>query len=308
MWTHRRKIENNNQKTIIGWLILTTLVLIWGSSFILMKRGLGYFSHIQLALLRISFAFVFLVPFVISSIKKINKKKLGYIALVGIIGNGIPAFLFAKAQTGIDSSLAGVLNSLTPLFTLLVGMMFFSYKARWVNIGGVFIALAGTIGLMSISGNKSLDFNFSYGIYVIIATLLYAININIVKRYLEDTDAVTITSFAFLIIGIPAVTVLFLFTDFVPSLTASPKAWQGLGYIALLGIFGSGLALILYNQLIKNSGVLFAASVTYLIPVVAVFWGIADEEVFDPTYILWIAVILLGVFLVNFRAGKKISL
>jgi len=290
---------------LLSWGILLTLVLIWGSSFILMKRGLEHYTHTQLALMRISIACIFLIPFVIRSIKKVDRKKLWYISIVGIIGNGIPAFLFAKAQTGIDSSLAGVLNSLTPLFALVVGLVFFSYKARWINITGVFIGLAGTIGLMSISGNQTLDTNFSYGIYIIVATVLYAINLNVVKKYLENTDAVTITAFAFLIIGIPALIVLFLFTDFVPVLTTHSGALEGLGYIAILGVFGSGIAVILHNKLIKTSGVLFAASITYLLPVIAIIWGIADGEAFEPVYLFWIALILLGVFMVNHLNGKK---
>ncbi|HNZ42956.1 MAG TPA: DMT family transporter [Bacteroidales bacterium] len=297
--------KKNPSTVLLGWAILLVLVLVWGSSFILMKRGLEHYSHTQLALMRISIACIFLIPFAIFSIKKINRKKLGYIALVGIIGNGIPAFLFAKAQTGIDSSLAGILNSLTPLFTLIAGLLFFGYKARWINITGVFIGLAGTVGLMSISGNKTLDFNFRYGIYIMVATVLYAINLNIVKKYLEDTDPVTITAFAFLIIGIPALIVLFFFTDFVLVLTTQAGALEGLGYIAILGIFGSGLAVILHNKLIKTSGVLFAASVTYMIPVVAVLWGIADGEAFEPVYLFWIALILLGIFMVNRLEGKN---
>ncbi len=285
--------------SLLDWGILFLLVLTWGSSFILMKRGLEHFSAIQLAMLRLSFAGIFLLPFALRSLKKVNWKKLWYIALAGIIGNALPSFLFAKAQTGIDSSLAGILNSLTPLFTLIIGLLFFNYKARWINILGIFIGLVGTIGLMNISGNKSLDFNFSYGIYVIVATLLYAINLNIIKYFLDDTDSVTITAFAFLIIGIPAAAILFLFTDFVGVIATQPDAITGIGYIAILGVVGSGLAVILYNRLIKTSGVLFAASITYMMPVVAILWGIADGEIFEPVYIFWISLILLGVFLVN---------
>ena len=298
-------IKKRTGTTLRSWLILFVLVLVWGSSFILMKRGLEHYSAEQLALLRISFACLFLLPFAIRSIKKVSPKKLWYIDLVGIIGNGIPAFLFAKAQTGIDSSLAGILNSLTPLFTLMVGMLFFSYKAKWINILGVFIGLAGTVGLMSVSGNQTLEFNFSYGLFIIIATLLYAINLNIIKKYLNDTDAVTITSFAFLIIGVPFLVFLLFATDFTTVLTSNPGAIGGLGYIAILGVVGSGIAVILYNNLIKTGGVLFAASITYMIPVVAVLWGVADGEAFEPVYLVWIALILLGVFITNYSNGKK---
>ncbi len=290
---------------LTNWIILVVLVLVWGSSFILMKKGLEEYSYQQVALLRLAITCLFLMPFVISSIKKVNAKKLGLMAIVGIIGNGIPAFLFTKAETGIDSSLAGILNSLTPLFTLIVGLSFFQSKTKWYNVLGVIIGLGGTVGLMSVSGDKSLEFNFSYGIYVIIATLLYAINLNFVKRYLKEVDAITITSFAFLTIGIPALIYLFAATNFINVLQTTPHAYEGLGYIAVLGIFGSAIAVILYNKLIKTSGVLFAASVTYMMPIVAVFWGIADDERFEMVYVLWILIILMGVFLVNYSFKKK---
>jgi len=291
--------------SVLNWVILIFLVLTWGSSFILMKKGLEEYSYQQVALLRLSVTCLVLLPFVIMSIKKVNLKKLGRMAIVGIIGNGIPAFLFTKAETGIDSSLAGILNSLTPLFTLIVGLSFFQSKTKWYNVLGVIIGLSGTVGLMSVSGNKNLEFNFSYGIYVIVATLLYAINLNFVKRHLKEVDAVTITSFAFLTIGIPALIYLFAATDFINVIQTRPNAYTGLGYIAILGIFGSAIAVILYNKLIKTSGVLFAASVTYLMPIVAVFWGIADGERFELIYLLWIMIILLGVFMVNYVRNTK---
>jgi len=228
-------------------------------------------------------------------------------AIVGIVGNGIPAFLFTKAETGIDSSLAGILNSLTPLFTLIVGLLFFQSKTKWYNVLGVIIGLGGTVGLMSVSGNKTLEFNFSYGIYVIVATLLYAINLNFVKRNLKEVDAITITSFAFLTIGIPSLIYLFASTDFITVLHTKPNAYVSLVYVAILGIFGSAIAVILYNKLIKTSGVLFAASVTYMMPIVAVFWGIADGEKFELVYVLWIIIILMGVFLVNYSIKKRVG-
>ncbi|MEI6854353.1 MAG: DMT family transporter [Bacteroidota bacterium] len=304
-------MKTKSGSVFLNWAFLTILVLVWGSSFILMKKGLEAYSYQQVALLRLAITGLFLLPFAIRSIRKVNLKKLGLMTIVGIVGNGIPAFLFTKAETGIDSSLAGILNSLTPLFTLIVGLLFFKTKTKWYNVLGVGIGLGGTVGLMSVFGNKSLEFNFTYGIYVIIATLLYAINLNVLKKFLKDVDAITITSYAFLTIGMPSLIYLFAQTDFITVIQTHPNALSGLGYIAILGIVGSALAVILYNKLIKTSGVLFAASVTYLMPIVAVFWGIADGERFEAVYIIWIMVILLGVFLVNYTfhksSGKNIS-
>ena len=297
------------KKGFISWLILFLLVITWGSSFILMKKGLTVFSAVQLGALRIAIAYVFLVPFMIIKAKRIHWKKWPLFLISGLIGTCIPAFLFAYAQTGIDSSLSGILNSLTPLFTLLVGMLFFKYKGKWFNILGVFIGLVGAVGLLAFSGKADLSFNFSYAIYIIIATALYATNINLVKAYFQDTDPVSITTFGIGFIGIPVILYLLKFSDFIPTMQHHPDAWSAFGIVAILAIVGTGLALMLYNYLIKISNVVFAASVTYLMPIVAIFWGVIDGESFKMINILWILLVLLGVFLVNrhFNQRDKVS-
>jgi len=192
------KIEKSNgQNLFLAWSILAGLAVIWGSSFILIKRGLEYFSSDEVGALRISIAFLVLSPFALYRIRKVSLREWKLFILVGLIGSGFPAFLFAKAQTGIDSSLAGILNSLTPLFTMIVGLSFFSLKPRWFNIAGVLIGLTGAIGLISVSGGRGFEFNFQYAVYIIVATVCYAVNVNIVKYKLKETDALTITSFSF---------------------------------------------------------------------------------------------------------------
>ncbi|MCU0371162.1 MAG: EamA family transporter [Bacteroidales bacterium] len=297
--------STSSRNLIIAWGILAGLALIWGSSFILIKRGLDFFSSAEVGALRISIAFLVLSPFALTRIRKIKMREWKYFTLVGLIGSGFPAFLFARAQTGIDSSLAGILNSLTPLFTLIIGIGFFSLQTRWFNIAGVLVGLAGAIGLISISGGKTFEFNFQYAIYIIIATICYATNVNVVKYKLRDTDALTITVFSFFTIGIPVLLYLLIFTDFVHQMRHEPETLKGLGYVSILAIVGTGLALVAFNKLVKLASPVFAASVTYLIPVVAVSWGFIDGEHLSPLSFLWMAVILAGIFLVN---KKKISL
>lgn len=284
---------------MIAWGILIGLALIWGSSFILIKKGLMFFSSTEVGALRISITFLVLLPLAFSRMKYLSAYEWKYLAIAGIIGSGFPAFLFAQAQTGIDSSLAGILNSMTPLFTLVVGLSFFSLKVRWFNVAGVLIGLAGAIGLISISGGRSFQFNFQYAILVIIATICYATNVNIIKFKLKNTDAVTITVFSFFTIGLPVLLYLLLFTDFIRQVSTEAGALEGLGYIAILAVFGTGLALVAFNKLVKLASPLFAASVTYLIPVVAVFWGLLDGEKLTTGFIIWMAMILTGIFLVN---------
>jgi drug/metabolite transporter (DMT)-like permease len=293
-------MDNSNQrKLFIAWSILLGLAVTWGTSFILIKRGLEYFSSTEVGALRISIAFLVLGPVALWRIRKISWKEWKLFVLVGLIGSGFPAFLFAKAQTGIDSSLAGILNSLTPLFTMLVGLSFFSLKPKWFNIVGVLVGLIGAIGLISISGGKGFEFNFHYAVYIIIATICYAINVNVVKYKLKETDALTITAFSFFTIGLPVLIYLLIFTGFLKQITSEPEALKGLGYISILSVVGTVIALVAFNKLVKIASPVFAASVTYLIPIVAVIWGAIDAEKMETISFLWMGVILLGIFLVN---------
>ena len=294
------KKENSRERSLfIAWTILIGLALTWGSSFILIKRGLDSFSSSEVGALRISIAFLFLSPIAFARIRKITWREWRLFAFVGIIGSGFPAFLFAKAQTGIDSSLAGILNSLTPLFTMVFGLSFFSLKIKWFNIAGVMIGLIGAIGLINVSGGRGFEFNIHYASYIIIATICYAINVNIVKFKLQDTDAITITAFSFFLIGLPVLIYLLFFTGFTGKISHDPEALKGLGYISILAVVGTGLALMAFNKLVKIASPVFAASVTYLVPIVAVIWGAADSEQLATGSYAWMACILLGIFLVN---------
>ena len=293
--------HHDRKQALQSWGILTLLTLVWGSSFILIKKGLLYFSSMEVGALRIVITFLFLLPLAYPRIRKVRPRDWKYLILVGIIGSGAPAFLFAMAQVGIDSSLAGILNSMTPLFTMLVGIIFFSLRIRWFNAAGVFIAFVGALGLITISGGNTFEFNFRYAIYVFIATLCYATNVNLVKFYLKELDPVTITVFSFILIGLPVMIYLLWATPFLSRFGNQEGIGAGLGYIAILAIVGTGTALIFFNYLIKIASPVFASSVTYTIPIVAVLWGITDDERFSWNYLIYISLILAGIFLVNKR-------
>jgi drug/metabolite transporter (DMT)-like permease len=288
-----------SKSTLLSWSILFFLMIIWGSSFILIKRSLTVFSPEEVGALRIVITFLALFPLALLRVRQIRGKTWLILAITGLLGSGLPPFLFARAQVGIDSNLAGILNSLTPLFTLLFSLVFFRFSTRWYNMLGVFIGLGGAVGLLQVSGGHEFTFNFTYALYVILATMCYAMNVNLIKAYLKEIDAISITAFTFFILGLPVLLYLLIFTDFTIQLTEDPAVWQGLGYMAVLALAGTALALILFNRLIKISTPLFASSVTYLIPVVAVMWGIIDGEIFEIRYLIWMAMILGGVFLVN---------
>ena len=291
----------NSKLPYIPWLILLGLVLTWGSSFILIKHGLKGFDGDSsiVGALRIVVSFLVLLPLALSRMGRVKRKHWIVLGIIGLISNAAPAFLYAYAQTHIDSNTAGILNSLTTLFTLLIGLAFFKLKPKWFNIGGVFIGLIGAVGLIYFSGDGGFVINFSYAVYILIATIFYASSVNIIKEYLADLDAVSITSISFMIIGGPLCIYLLFFTDFIHDLSTTREAWVGLGYISILGVVGTALALVFFNKLIKMTSALFAASVTYMIPIVAIAWGILDGEVFEWNYLLWITMILGGVYLVN---------
>jgi drug/metabolite transporter (DMT)-like permease len=295
-----------NQR-LLSWIILVGLVLTWGSSFILIKRGLEVFSAVEVGALRVSITFLFLLPFAITRMKGICKQDLIWLGISGVIGSLLPAFLFAKAQTGINSSTAGLLNSLTPLFTLIVGLTMFGIKTRWINVLGVIIGLLGAAGLISQSGGNSFEFNISYASYIIVATIFYAVNVNLIKTKLKHINAITITSLTFGLVGIPALVILFFMTDFVNKISSQTGALSGLGFIAILAVVGTGIAMIAFNTLIKFTSALFASSVTYLIPIVAISWGIIDSERFEPQYFVWIFMIIGGVILVNRKKSDRNS-
>ncbi len=290
---------NSTKKTFLPYIILFFLALTWGSSFILIKRGLETFTSNEVGALRIVITWLSLLPFAIRRVKRFSSRQWFLLFVVGIVGSLAPAFLFAAAQRGIDSSLAGILNSLTPLFTLITGILFFNLKPKWYNIAGVLLGLAGAAGLVSVSGSNSFSFNLGYALLIVIAAICYAVNVNIIKAFLSDIHPVTITSMAFFSIGPFTLVYLSLFTPFFLNISSHPQSLAGLGYISILAIVGTGIALMLFNRVIQMTSPIFASSVTYFIPVIALLWGIADGETFKPGFILFVALVIIGVLMVN---------
>ena len=287
------------QNKKLAWALLIILSVVWGSSFILMKRGLDAFSSGEVAALRISIAFLFLAPFLIKYHKIDLKKYLPGLILMGVFGNLIPAFLFTKAETQISSSLTGMLNALTPLFTVLVGLVWLKVKPKGAQIAGIIVGFIGATCLMIFDAGSNNSNNVLYGLLVLAATFFYAISISGIKKYLHDLNSITATVWAFCITGPIALIYLFGFTDFTIHLATAPMALPSLGYISILAIVGSALSVIAYNILIKNSGTVFASSCTYLIPIVAIGWGLFDGEMVNFYQIFSIVVIILSVYLIN---------
>lgn len=279
----------------IKWGYLLLLSLIWGSSFILIKKGLVGLSAFQLGSLRIIFAALFLLLIGFRSLLKIPHYQWKYIALTSLFGTFIPAYLFAIAQTQIDSSISSILNSLTPLNTLLIGAIFFSLDFRRNQIFGVLIGLVGSALLIWNGAVHHPNQNYYYAFLVLIASICYATNVNLIKKYLSDLPPLSITTGNFLVLLFPAFVVLY-YTDFF-SMLHGVVVQESVLYILILGVLGTGIANIIFFKLIQISSPVFATSVTYLIPVVAFFWGMLDNELLTPVQLFGAFIVLVGVYL-----------
>ena len=261
-----------------------------------MKRGLEVFSYTQVADLRMGLAWLSLLPFVWSQLKKIPTHLWIPLVVVGLFGNGIPAFLFTKAQTQLDSSLTGILNALVPLFTLLIAVFVFKTKVKGYNILGVLIGLTGAIWL--VAGDGVVMKNAHYAWFVVVATICYAISLNTIKNYLGELNPIHITGLAFFFVGPPTLIHLFS-TDFLEIMNTQEKAWSALGYIFILAVIGTSMAVAIFNKLVARTTAIFASSVTYLIPIFAIMWGVIDGEHIALQHILGTAIIFAGIYLVN---------
>lgn len=299
-------------KNWLPFLLLVTLSIIWGSSFLLMKIGLQVLTPIQLAAIRISIAGLVFMPFALKHIKRLNKEDRKYALLAGLIGNGIPAFLFALAQTKVNSSLAGVLNATTPLFTLLIGALFTSMVLTSSKIVGVIIGLVGAVIIVLgkvigglITGEQSLleETNIAYTLLVVLATVCYGANINLIKSKLSQYKAIIISTIPLSFIALPGILIL-LFSDWsnVQSVEAA-QVTRAIGATAILALVGTSLGLFLFNRLIQISGPVFSSSVTYFIPVVALILGVLDGERILGIQAIGMLLILTGVYLLN-RAAR----
>jgi drug/metabolite transporter (DMT)-like permease len=288
-------MSNRNKK----WLYLVILSLVWGSSYILIKKTLIGLTPLQLGSLRIIFTTIILLAIGFSSLKKIPKNKWKWIFLTGYIGSFFPSFLFAFAQTEIDSGVAAILNSLTPLATLLIGLGFFKFIIDSKQIVGVIIGLIGSFLLIYEGSTINPDQNLLLVTFIIAASICYATSVNILKAHLQEVPAISIALGNFLCILPPALIILFSSGFLNINFAESPEVQNSLFYILILAIFGSAFAKVLFNRFIQIASPVFASSVTYTLPIVAIMWGYLDGESINNRQLLATAIILVGVYLAN---------
>ncbi len=287
----------------LKWIYLGVLSLIWGSSFILIDQAMNGLSSIQVGAVRVVFTGLFIFSVGLNKIKLIQRGQWKWIFWTAMAGSLFPMFLFAIAQEQLDSSVASMLNSLTPLHTIVFGVLFFGVVVTKRQVLGVFLGLIGALILVFAGADFHPSQNYWYSIFILLATIGYGLNVNIVKRYLNDLNAIAIVAGNFIIIVIPGLIIL-AYTGFFNTVLESEAMQIALGYVVILSLFGSAIAKVIYNRLVQISSPVFASSVTYTMPVVAIFWGLFFGERLSMYQILGGIIILLGVYLVN-KKNKK---
>lgn len=285
------------KQKLVNWSIFVLLSVIWGSSFILMKKGAESLTGWQVGALRIFSAGVVFLPFAVFHLFKIPVRKLPFVILSGALGNLFPAFLFAIAIEKIDSSMEGILNSLTPLFVIIIGILFFRDKIQNKKIAGV---LAGLIGLVILSLSKSslTGSDAGYTLLILLATLFYGLNVNVVSHYLKQVNPIQMATVSLAIMALPAGFVAWQQNVFSIAQYDEAARWS-VAAATLLGVVGSAFATALFYILIKRAGGLFASLVTYGIPLVSILWGVLDGENVTALQVGCLGVILSGVYLAN---------
>ena len=288
------------------WLYLISLSLIWGTSFILIKKALIGLTPTQLGSLRIIFSSIIIFIFAWNTLKLISKKEWKWIIISAFLGSFFPAFLFAFAETEIDSSIASILNSLVPLNTVIIGTIVFRIASSKKQIIGVVVGLIGTYLLIDGGIQLNPDQNYLYAGFVILCSFLYGFNVNIIKKYLNDIPAVTIAAGHFSVIFIPAI-IIFYFSGFNTDQMYDPITLKSIGYVLILSAFGTALAKVLFNKLVQISTAVFASSVTYSLLIVSLFWGILDGELFSFNQFMATILIVLGVLLSSRKPRQSLD-
>lgn len=290
----------------INWGLLLILGLIWGSSFILIDKGLEGFTPYQMASLRIAISFITISPFIYRHLRIIKSNKILPVLAAALLGNAIPPFLFGIAQTRIESAMTGIINSTTPLFAFIMGILFFGILFNWIKFIGILIGFAGAVFLIAYGAPDTSFESIQYGSLILLATLCYGTSVNVIKKYLQDVHPVTITAVSFSMIGIPAIIYLML-SDFPHRMVTSEISRASFGYISILSVAGTVIASILFYWLTQRTTALFASTVTYLIPIVALMWGFLFNESLSYLHILGMITILGGVYLSTNHAQQFIQ-
>ena len=287
------------------WVLLVLLSVIWGSSFILIKKSLEHFNPYEVGALRVLIAGIILLPLALLNIRKFPKKHFKWLILAALTGNFIPMFLFPIAETEVSSSIAGIINSMMPIFVIIVGALLWKFQTTKRQVIGVIISFTGAC-ILAFSGGEGGEFKLIPILLLLLATLFYAISTTTVKSKLSDVPAKILSAFVFSFVLILPSLIALVFAGFFNNFEVNSGFWEGLGFVSLLSIFGTGLAMMLNYKLLSVSTPLFASTVTLLMPVVAIIWGLLDGEKLTLMQGFGGVIILAGlIFLRQMPAANK---
>jgi len=294
----------NRSPSFKNWAVLLLLSFIWGSSFILIKKSLIAFDPVEVGALRVFITFLAFLPVVLYHWKNINFGDWKKFLTVGIMGSALPSVLFAIAQTGISSSITGVLNSFTPVFTLIIGILLFNLSVKRNQIMGVGMGFIGAVLLLLGDQSNDTQSNFFYGVIAMLATLCYAYNGNAIKAWFSNTSPLIISAVSFSMLG-PIAAVYLFSTTFIEHLTTHEYGWNSLAAVVFLALVGTALSTIIFFKLIQDTDAIFASSVAFVIPIFAVLWGLIDGESFYFLQVLGMLLVLLGIYLIREKKKNK---
>ena len=285
----------------LDFVTLLGLALVWGTSYILIKWGLEVFTPYQVAALRLGISAVVLAPLAATHLRRVRWRQLPLLLVIGLTGTGLPSFLFPFAQTQLSSSLTGMLSALTPLCTFLLAWAFFARReAGRQQFLGVFVGLAGAVLLAwAAPGPAGQTTQFAYAGFILLACCCYGLSSNLVATFFRGVSSLTITVTSFFLVGLPALVWALSAGAVVETVGAGVDGagWRALGYVALLAVLSTVLASVVFFRLVQRTGAVFASTVSYIIPVVALVWGLLDGEAFAGLQLPAVGLILLGVFL-----------
>jgi drug/metabolite transporter (DMT)-like permease len=293
-------------------LVLLLLGFVWGSSFILMKIGLfardgsALLPPIELAALRVTIAGATLLPVTLRHARHIVRDRWRWIAGVGIIGSFIPALLFATAQVKLPSATAGMLNALSPLWTLIIGFAAFGTAVQPRHIVGIIVGLLGTVWLILAQAGTDAPGaalgadTLTPALMLVVATVCYGVSVNITREKLSGIPAPAIAGCSLGLVALPALGIV-LFNGTPGLIAGHPDGMRALLAVGALAAIGTAGALVLFNQLIAWTNAVVAASVTYIIPIFAAMWGWWDGELLTYQQLLAGGSILLGVWITKKR-------
>lgn len=295
-------MQQTDDRPWLPYLILAFLAVTWGTSYILIKKALVVYSPQHVAALRLAITAIAFAPFLATKVKRSSLKKWYWLLLIGVAGSALPALLFSYAQTQLNSSLTGIMSSLTPLFTLIVGIVAFGQPFLKNKALGVGLGLIGALLLVYFSGNEGFSLfgkgglsNTFYALLAMLATFCYSLSNNTVQTYLKEMSSLSINAVAYTMVGIPAI--IYLLATDIGTVVSQPGGWEALGYVSILALGGTFVASILFFELVKLKSAIFASMVSYLIPFVAILWGIVDGESIALSMLIGLGFILLGLYL-----------